>query len=557
MKIVCGRSWVVGFLFVIASAVPLRADFLFGEPQSLGPVINTPSNEAGITLSIDSLELYFSSQRPGGLGDYDIWVSTRQSVNDAWGPPANLGATVNSPYTELYPCLSSDGLTLYFSDYYSGSPRPGGLGGGDIWMTTRISRDDPWTTPVNLGTPVNSTNLDMSPTVSADGLTLVFNSNNRAGGYGSWDVWMSTRAGVQDPWGQPVNLGPAVNSGNWEGESGLSADGRALVFGSGRTSIVGGVDLWISTRRTLADPWTAAVHVGAVVNSIRDDGTARFSPDMRTLYFCSDRPDTLGGYDLYAAPIIPTVDFDGNETVDIRDLLRLIESWGQDDPMVDIGPAPWGDGRVDAKDLEVLMSSWGQEILSPALVAYWKLDEEDGVAVTDSAGANDATVIGAASWQPDAGHVKGALLLDGEDDHISAPAVLNPSKGPFSVFLWAKGGAPGQVLLSQTGGANWLRAAPSSGALQTELNEPGRNIMKNLQSSAVITDGAWHRVGLVRSGASRALYVDDVEVAREVLAKLPDSGNGFHLGAGGALAAGTFWAGLIDDVRIYSRAVKP
>ena len=557
MKIVCGRSWVVGFLFVIASAVPLRADFLFGEPQSLGPVINTPSNEAGITLSIDSLELYFSSQRPGGLGDYDIWVSTRQSVNDAWGPPANLGATVNSPYTELYPCLSSDGLTLYFSDYYSGSPRPGGLGGGDIWMTTRISRDDPWTTPVNLGTPVNSTNLDMSPTVSADGLTLVFNSNNRAGGYGSWDVWMSTRAGVQDPWGQPVNLGPAVNSGNWEGESGLSADGRALVFGSGRTSIVGGVDLWISTRRTLADPWTAAVHVGAVVNSIRDDGTARFSPDMRTLYFCSDRPDTLGGYDLYAAPIIPTVDFDGNETVDIRDLLRLIESWGQDDPMVDIGPAPWGDGRVDAKDLEVLMSSWGQEILSPALVAYWKLDEEDGVAVTDSAGANDATVIGAASWQPDAGHVKGALLLDGKDDHISAPAVLNPSKGPFSVFLWAKGGAPGQVLLSQTGGANWLRAAPSSGALQTELNEPGRNIMKNLQSSAVITDGAWHRVGLVRSGASRALYVDDVEVAREVLAKLPDSGNGFHLGAGGALAAGTFWAGLIDDVRIYSRAVKP
>ena len=203
------------------------------------------------------------------------------------------------------------------------------------------------------------------------------------------------------------------------------------------------------------------------------------------------------------------------------------------------------------------MSSWGQEILSPALVAYWKLDEEDGVAVTDSAGANDATVIGTASWQPDVGHVKGALLLDGKDDHISAPAVLNPSKGPFSVFLWAKGGAPGQVLLSQTGGANWLRAAPSSGALQTELNEPGRNIMKNLQSSAVITDGAWHRVGLVRSGASRALYVDDVEVAREVLAKLPDSGNGFHLGAGGALAAGTFWAGLIDDVRIYNRAVKP
>jgi len=558
MKIVCGRSWVVGFLFVLASAVPLRADFLFGEPQSLGPGINSASNEAGITLSSDGLELYFSSQRSGGQGDYDIWVSTRQSVNDAWDPPANLGATVNSAYTELYPCLSSDGLTLYFSDYYSGSPRPGGLGGGDIWMTTRARRDEPWTTPVNLGAPVNSTNLDMSPTVSADGLTLVFNSSNRAGGLGSWDVWMSTRPDVQDAWSQPVNLGPAVNSGNWDGESGLSGDGRALIFGSGRTGLVGGVDLWFSTRKTPADAWTNGVSFGPVVNSVRDDGTGRFSPDMRTLYFCSDRPGTLGGYDLYAAPIIPIVDFNGDETVDIDDLLRVIESWGQDDPAIDVGPAPWGDGTVDAADLEVLMSYWGQEIASPYLVAHWKLDETEGTVAADSVGANDGALVGDAIWQPTSGKIAGALQFDGVDDRVTTEFVFDPSEGPFSVFAWVQGGAPGQVLISQVDGVSWLMADPSGGALMTELSPPaGRKAIPPLVSETVITDGDWHRVAFVWDGVTRALYVDDALVAEDTQFGLAGCSGGLDIGCDKAMTPGTFWTGLIDDVRIYSRAVWP
>lgn len=553
MEIVCARSWMVGFVCVIASTAPVLADFLFGEPQSLGPIVNSASNEAGITLSSDGLELYFSSQRPGGLGDYDIWVSRRQSVDDPWGPPANLGATVNTPYTELYPCLSSDDLTLYFSDSYSGSPRPGGLGGGDIWMTTRTSRDEPWTTPVNLGAPVNSTNLDMSPTVSADGLTLVFNSNNRAGGLGSWDLWMSTRPGLQDAWGQPVNLGSAVNSGNWEGESGLSADGRALIFGSGRTGLVGGVDLWFSARKTPADPWTNGVSLGPVVNSVRDDGTGRFSPDMRTLYFCSDRAGTLGGYDLYAASIIPIVDFDGNEKVDIQDLLRLIESWGEDDPSVDVGPGPWGDGIVGAADLEVLMSYWGQEIPSPSLIAHWRLDEVEGLTAVDSAGASNGTLVGEPLWQPDGGQVGGALQLDGVDDCVTTEFVCDPSKGLFSVFAWVKGGAPGQVIVSQEKGADWLMAA-ALGALATELKSSRGG---PLTSSTVITDGSWHRVGVVRDDADRILYVDDVEVAREAVPGIVGTTGGLYIGGGSTLTPGTFWSGLIDDVRIYNGVVRP
>ena len=551
MLVIFGLVLALGLATHVANA-----DFTFGRPQNLGPVVNSAANEAGITLSSDGLELYFSSQRSGGQGDYDIWVCTRQNVDEPWGPPANLGATVNSPYTELYPCLSADGLTLYFSDYYSGTPRPGGVGGGDIWMTTRASRDDPWTTPVNLGAPVNSANLDMSPTVSADGLTLVFTCRDRAGGLGSWDVWMSTRLSVEDPWGQPANLGSGVNSANWDGESGLSADGRALVFGSGRPGIVGAIDLWMTTRKTPADPWDVAVSLGPAVNSVRNDGTGRFFPDMRTLCFCSDRPGGFGGYDLWEAPIIPLVDFNGDRMVDLKDFSRLAQYWGQDESSVDMGPNPWGDGTVDVQDLAVLADYWLKEVLPVGLVGYWKLDETEGTTANDSVGDNDGTLNGDPIWQPTGGRINGALEFDGTDDYVTTPFILDPAAGEFSVFAWVKGDKPGRVIVSQIGGMNWLLTDATEGRLMTELTTAGR-FGRPLISQTIVTDGTWHRVGLTWDGRNRILYVDDVEVVKDTQGTLASSTGGLYLGAGKNLEAGTFWTGLIDDVRIYDRAVTP
>jgi len=540
-----------------------KADYTFGKAQNLGPVVNSSANEAGITLSSDGLELYFGSQRSGGLGDYDIWYSSRRNVNEAWDPPVNLGPTVNSRYTELYPCLSSDGLTLYFSDYYSGSPRSGGRGGGDIWISTRISRDDPWTPPVNLGDPVNSANLDMSPTVSADGLTLVFTSRNRAGGFGSWDVWMSTRAVVQDSWGPPVNLGQAVNSGNWEGESGLSADGRALVFGTGRPGIVGSIDLWMSTRKSLADPWDVAVSLGPEVNSSADDGTGRFSPDMRTLYFCSDRPGGLGGYDLFEAPIVPVVDLNGDGIVDAGDMCIVVDHWGTDNQLCDIGPAPWGDGIVDVQDLIVIAEHLFEEIYPPELVDYWKLDEAEGDIAFNSTSNNHGLLSGSPIWQPEMGKIDGAIELDGIDDYIDASFVLNPADGPFSVLVWIRGEAPGQVIIAQTDGAGtgetWLGTDASAGNLMTGLVPPaaGRFVPQPLISESIITDGLWHHIAFVWDGGYRILYVDGTEVARDAAVQNPlkSADGGLIIGAGKNLDAGTYFSGLIDDVRIYNAAL--
>ncbi len=551
------KAMGLGLVLALGMAVGVaNADFVFGTPQNLGLIINSASSDYGACISADGLELYFASERAGGFGAVDVWVSTRQSINDAWSPPANLGATLNGPYGESYPSLSSDGLTLYFSDAYSGAPRPGGLGGGDIWITTRPSRDASWGTPMNIGTPINSPDLDMSPTISGDGLTLIFNSRNRAGGFGSWDVWMSTRASVQDPWSPPVNLGSTVNSGNWEGECGLSPDGLALFYGSGRTGIVGAVDIWMSTRKALADSWSVAVNLGSVVNSSSDDGTARLSSDMRTLYFNSNRQGGFGDYDLWEAPIIPVVDFNGDGIVDSADMCVVVDHWHTDYSLCDIGPAPWGDGIVDVQDLVVVAEHLFKSVSDPTLVAHLALDEVEGTVITDSLGNNDGYALGDPVWRPDGGQVGGALEFDGIDDFISARAPLNPADGPFSVLVWVKGGAAGQVVVSEQDGVNWLSTDPSQGSLTTELTFPGRG-GGPLQSEAIITDGDWHRIGLVWDGSHRILYVDGIAVAEDTQERLDVRDSGIHIGSSGTMDTGAYWFGLIDDVRIYNRAVKP
>ncbi len=148
------------------------------------------------------------------------------------------------------------------------------------------------------------------------------------------------------------------------------------------------------------------------------------------------------------------------------------------------------------------------------------------------------------------------MQLDGIDDYVSTPFLLNPADGKFCVFAWIKGGAPGQAVLSQMGGARWLCADPSEGNLMTELKGTDRGA-NELLSQTVVTDGNWHHIGLVWDGSHRTLYVDSVAVAEDTPAILGGSENGLYIGACTAMEPGSFWSGLIYDVRIYNRAVTP
>jgi hypothetical protein len=152
--------------------------------------------------------------------------------------------------------------------------------------------------------------------------------------------------------------------------------------------------------------------------------------------------------------------------------------------------------------------------------------------------------------------VDGALLLDGVDDYVGTDFILNPTEESFSVYAWIQGGAAGQVVLSQAGGSNWLSTDPSDGNLITELKGTSRSASP-LQSQTIITDDLWHRIGFVRDGSDRTLYVDGVAVAQDTQDSLAGSENGFYIGTGKAMEPATFFSGLIDDVRIYNRIVTP
>lgn len=149
--------------------------------KKLNPNINTEAYETHASLSPDGKQLFFTSNRKGGFGELDLWVSTRTSGDD-WGPARNLGATINSPFNENTPFISTDGTTLYFS-----SEGHDNMGGYDIFVSQLSGKGD-WTTPINLGYPLNTTDDDLFYHPIEDGATALiarFDDNS----FGETDIF--------------------------------------------------------------------------------------------------------------------------------------------------------------------------------------------------------------------------------------------------------------------------------------------------------------------------------------------------------------------------------
>ena len=356
---------LIGFVAVIVIMFndrSVQADFSFGEPTNLGPTVKSSRDDHGMTISADGLSLYFASSQSDAenVGDWDIWVCTRETTEDEWAPAENLGPIVNSSNGEGYPSISTDGLELFFCSLYWESQRPGGCGGADIWVTRRASVFDPWETPENLGVVVNSTSHDSEPSISADGLSLYF-ASIRPGGEGGMDLYVTTRPTKNDTWSAPVNLGPVVNSSYLDMNPCISGDGLALFFRSCRDGGYGDSDIYLTRRATTSDPWGEPINLGPIINNSDSQVSFYISPDGSTLYFDTSWPST-GSYDLWQAPIMPIVDLNGDGIVDAEDMSIMVDHWYTDEPLCDIGPMPWGDGIVDIQDLIILAEHLFEEI---------------------------------------------------------------------------------------------------------------------------------------------------------------------------------------------------
>jgi outer membrane protein OmpA-like peptidoglycan-associated protein len=242
-------------------------DFFFSEyvdgawqkAQNLGEPINTAENEGAASIRQDGRVIYFTAcNLPGGEGNCDLYVSYRNG--DSWSKPENLGPGINSEGWDSQPCLSPDGKRLFFA-----SNRAGGLGGRDIWFTERIQ--DRWSTPQNLGAPVNTSGNEDSPFLHADGLSLYFSSDHHPG-FGSQDLFVSFRQG--DNWSEPVNLGYPLNTSADESNIYVSASGRQGFINSDREGGFGRSDLYQFEMDQRIRPRIATFLRGLTIDSLTE-----------------------------------------------------------------------------------------------------------------------------------------------------------------------------------------------------------------------------------------------------------------------------------------------
>ncbi len=214
--------------------------------------------------------------------------------------PVNMGESINSDFPEYFPSLSVDGSVLVMTRRIPVVPpvtdtRNPNVDQEDFYIS--YFRDGAWTLAENMGAPINTSLNQGAQNISADGRYLFYTScDDVENGYGSCDLYYSIKIG--NVWSNPENCGTIINSGDWESQPSVSADGRNLFFSSARAGTVGSYDLWVAT---MGDDgyWEEPVNLGKTINTPYSEQCPFIHPDGNTLYFSSEGHPGMGGSDLF------------------------------------------------------------------------------------------------------------------------------------------------------------------------------------------------------------------------------------------------------------------
>jgi hypothetical protein len=210
-----------------------RNDSLWNDASNIGDYVNTTSHDSNLGLSKDGAQLFIYNS---DVNNGDIFVSSIDEVGN-WSTPVRLPEPINSPSNENGVSISEDGRWMFFS-----SDRPGGSGGHDIYVSE--SRDnDGWQQPVNLGSVINSESNEESPFIGFNGTTLYFSSSGGRG-MGGFDIFKSEYDSMVHKWGAPVNLGYPINTPGQDVHFSPTEDGYRAYYATTREDAIGNTDIY-------------------------------------------------------------------------------------------------------------------------------------------------------------------------------------------------------------------------------------------------------------------------------------------------------------------------
>jgi len=505
----------------------------YGTFTSVSEVLSTNDKHVfGAWVSPDNLRMYYFAHTYSPVL-WQIKVSERSSVNDPW--PQGTDISELNVLGRLHtPKLTANELTIFFGSY----DIPDGHGGYDIWMATRPDRYSPFGQVTNLA-GLNTTANEVCPSVSPDGLTIIFQSNRN----GEFQLFKATRLSLSEPFGNIEHLSildtPEYNNQH----PCISSDGSALYFirqlGDDKSTGDIYVSYWI------VDPYDAAVT--AIEDAIAEklDALDKVNAALEKEWAAYEA----------LAELLDSGDYGDLSKGDIIKAMQEIHSAIQHQELTK---------KAIERSIEKLKDALATLGWGP--IACWKFDEGQGTTAFDSIGNNHGTIYSAA-WTT--GPINSALSFDGVDDYVDIPydssLDINPQQG-ITLTVWIKlnshpdsshqGPIFGLYDSVDAGTKNYLFIGKSiyGGLITWDQCPPSYGWIDSIKPDL----DTWYHVAVVEDSSKRAIYINGSldssdNISEQYEGNTPDT---IRIGSRADGLATFYFDGSIDEVAIYDKALS-